>query len=77
MNEARRKELREIMHNMEEANRALGNVITDEEEALDAIPENLQGTDRYQNSEEAVDLMSDAQSSIEDAIEAIDDVLSL
>jgi hypothetical protein len=77
MNEARRKELREIMHNMEEANRALGNVIADEEEALDAIPENLQGTDRYQNSEEAVDLMSDAQSSIEDAIEAIDDVLSL
>lgn len=77
MNEARRKELRKIMHGMKEVNRTLENVIADEEEALDAIPENLQGTDRYQNSEEAVDLMSDAQSSIEDAIEAIDDVLSL
>lgn len=77
MNKVRREKLKDIITRMSELNRALSDVIADEELALESIPENLQGTDRYQVTEDSLDLMYDAQSSISDAIDAVDDVLSL
>lgn len=89
MNEIRRKSLREVvkcLRNMGDealatAHEMLEDVANEEEEMRDTMPENLQGSDRYCDSEEASDYMEqalsamdDIASSIEDAIEALESI---
>lgn len=47
-----------------------------EEDALDNMPENLQGSERYEKTEAAVDLLNDASEYIDSAIEKINDASS-
>lgn len=47
-----------------------------EEDALDNMPENLQGSDRYEKIEAAVDLLNDASECIDSAIEKINEASS-
>lgn len=47
-----------------------------EEDALDNMPENLQGSERYENIEAAVDLLNDASECIDSAIEKINEASS-
>ena len=47
-----------------------------EEDALDNMPENLQGSERYEKIEAAVDLLNDASEYIDSAIEKINDASS-
>lgn len=44
-----------------------------EEDALDNMPENLQGSERYEKIEAAVDLLNDASECIDAAIEKINE----
>jgi len=46
-----------------------------EEDALDRIPDNLQGTDRYGQSEEAIDNLNEALDKIDDAISCIEEAI--
>ena len=47
-----------------------------EEDALDNMPENLQGSESYEKIEAAVDLLNDASECIDSAIEKINEASS-
>ena len=74
MNKARRATLNAIMNAITEQKYALESVRDDEETAKDNLPESLQGSDRYDTMEEAVNAMDDAICSIEEAINRLEDV---
>ena len=78
MNKQRRKELSELQERIqkliEEAEgikNALEDIAEEEEDYRDNIPENLYGSERYEQSEEASENMEDAMSSLDDAIDAL------
>lgn len=51
-------------------------LLKQEEDALDNMPENLQGSERYEKIEAAVDLLNDASECIDSAIERINEASS-
>lgn len=83
MNNDRRKEISRIIEEidsavstakekLEELQSSIESVRDEEQECMDNIPENLQGSERYETAEQAVDNLDSAVSSIEELIEAID-----
>lgn len=66
MNILRRKRLAEILSSIEDLKSDLEDVLFEEEEYRDNIPENLQGSTRYEVADEACD-------SIQSAIDALDE----
>ena len=72
MNKARRKELEELYDIIYEAKERLEMLHDEEEEYRDNIPENLQGSERYERAEEAVDALDSAMSSLEEALNYIE-----
>ena len=49
---------------------------SDEDMALGNMPENLEGSDRYEAMENAVDLLNDATDDIESAIDKIEEAIN-
>lgn len=83
MNNIRRKEIREIMEQLYEAEAKLVDaydwiiqVNEQEEEYRDNIPENLQGSERYDASEEASSNMESAYDLLDGLSENIMDAIS-
>lgn len=72
MNKARRKALDEVISKIEEAKELLENLQTEEEEYRDNMPENLQGSERYEAADAAVDNMSSAVDALDEAISSIE-----
>ena len=75
MNKARRQQLAKWLQDLEEIKGELENICSDEEEYFDNMPENLQGSQRGMDAEEAIDIMNEAVSSLEDAISVIEDIV--
>lgn len=75
MNKERRQRLRETVFRLREAKTKIEEVIEEEDEARDCIPENLQESVRYQESEECSSSLEDAVESIDEAISSIEDVV--
>ncbi len=75
MNETRRKKLRSIVHQLENVQGDIENVLDEEDEARENMPESLQETDRYTTSEEASEAMDMSIDSIGEAISAIEDII--
>lgn len=71
MNKARRKEIENIVEKLEELQSDIESVLSDEQDYLDNIPENLQGSERYETAEMAVDELQSAYDTIEDVISAL------
>lgn len=69
MNALRRKSLGRILDVLEVDVNALLEVIEEEEEAMDNIPESLQNTDKYMEAEDALAELIGAQESMADYIE--------
>ena len=83
MNKNRRNELRNWIKKAEdwaahgeELKSELENICSDEQDYFDNMPENLQGSMRGMDAEEAIDAMNDAISSMGDAIEAANEAAS-
>lgn len=74
MNKKRKTEVTRIIGNLRQSLEDLEGVQGDEESALDNIPENLQGSQRYEDTEEALERIDDAVSSVQDAIENLEDI---
>lgn len=74
MNKARRKALDEVISKIEEAKELLENLQAEEEEYRDNMPENLQGSERYEAADAAVDNMSSAVDALDEAISSIESV---
>lgn len=72
MNKARRKALDEVISKIEEAKELLENLQAEEEEYRDNMPENLQGSKRYEAADAAVDNMSSAVDALDEAISSIE-----
>lgn len=74
MNKKRKTEVTRIIGNLRQSLEDLEGVQGDEESALDNIPENLQGSQRYEDTEEALERIDDAVSSVQDAIENLENI---
>ena len=55
MNKARRKNIQDVVNQLEDLKSTLEDLQGEEEEYRDNIPENLQGSERYEKAEEACD----------------------
>ncbi len=73
MNNQRRNKLKKIIDILNDAMNMVEFVRDEEEEYMNNIPENLQGSERYSIAEEACNYLEDAISDIESAIENLDD----
>lgn len=71
MNIARRKNLQSILARLEELKESLSALRDEEEEYRDSIPENLQGSSRYEAAEEACDNLNYAVDDLESVIDYI------
>lgn len=74
MNKKRKTEVTRIIGNLRQTLEDLEGVQGDEESALDNIPENLQGSQQYEETEEALERIDDAVSSVQDAIENLENI---
>ena len=72
MNKPRRKNLQGIIDQLDELKSSLEDLMSEEEEYRDNMPENMQGGERYEAAEMACDNLSDAVSNLEDAISSIE-----
>lgn len=75
MNNARRKQLNKWLKGIEVIKNELEAICSDEQDYFDNMPENLQGSQRGCDSEEAIDQMEEAVSSIEEAISIIEEIV--
>ena len=74
MNKARRKNIQDVVGQLEDLKSALEDVLHEEEEYRDNIPENLQGSERYEKADEACDTLSGAVDDLEDIITSLGDL---
>lgn len=76
MNKLRRKGIQEIMDRLEELKSDFELLKYEEEEYRDNIPENLQGSDRYEMADEACDNLSSAFDSLEEALSYMEEAIA-
>ena len=74
MNNARRKEIKRVVDMVQESVGLLEQILADEEEAFDNMPESLQSSDNGMTSEDAQDKLSDAIADLEIAIESLEEI---
>lgn len=68
MNKTRRKAIEALLDRLEELQSDLEAIYDEEYEYLDNIPENLQGSERYETAEAAVENLDNALSNIQEAL---------
>lgn len=68
MNKVRRTRLASIKDKIEELQELLQDIIDEEQEAMDNMPESLQGSERYEAMEEALENLGFAADNIEEVI---------
>ena len=71
MNKERRKNIQSIADQLGELKGSLEAIQQEEEEYRDNIPENLQGSERYEKAEEACDTLGEAVNGLEDIITSL------
>jgi flagellar biosynthesis chaperone FliJ len=73
MNNPRRKALEKIAVKIEELQNELKEIMDEEEEYRDNMPENLQGSERYEIADEACNAMQTAIDSLGEAMASIEE----
>lgn len=71
MNKVRRKNLQSIIDRLEDIKADLEEITYEEEEYRDNIPENLQGSEKYERADEACDSLNDAAHTLNEVIDSI------
>lgn len=69
MNNKRRKQIDKAIDMLTTASNFIESIRSDEEEYMNNMPENLQGSSRYSDAEDACNCLEDAISDIESAID--------
>ena len=72
MNRIRRKALNDIKDQIEMLRCTLEQLAEEEEEYRDNMPENLQGSERYEKADEACDSLDEAINNLEEAVSSIE-----
>jgi flagellar biosynthesis chaperone FliJ len=75
MNKNRRQQLRKWLEDIEAIKNELENIMDDEQDYYDQIPENLQGGQRACDSEEAIDQMNEAIDALDEAISCVEEIV--
>lgn len=73
MNKLRRKQLDEIINRINEIRDELESIMGNEEEYRDNMPENLQGSEKYELADNACSEMHSALDSLDEAISSIEE----
>lgn len=73
MNKTRRKCLANLSEILEELKTSIETLRDEEQDYMDNMPENLQGSERYQTAEAAVDNLDSAMDNLMDAISCIEE----
>lgn len=83
MNKPRRKQIQDVIEKlsslqseMEVLIEEIESIQADEEEYRDNMPENLQGSERYERADTACDALESAKDSLEESKDNIDEVVS-
>lgn len=71
MNNPTRKQLKKLIDHLENLKTELEEISENEQEKLDNIPENLQGSERYERTEEVCGYLEEALCSFEELIDNI------
>ena len=74
MNARRKSSVVKIIDDLEKIQQKLFLIESEEQSAVDNTPESLQDTDRYYHAEECIEILSDAQSDIDNIIESLKEV---
>lgn len=74
MNKTRIKQLINWKKKAEELKEELESILYDEQDYFDNMPENLQGSMKGIDSEEAINQLEDAISTLEEAIDSVDNI---
>lgn len=77
MNKQRKKSIEKIMEQIMKLNENIEEVLWEEEDAYDNIPENLQESERARISEESIDLLTEAKDYLVDANDSLSSILDL
>ena len=72
MNKQRRKDIDTIIQDLEEIRERIQFVLEEEQEYLNNTPENLQNSERYETAQTAVSELEEADGSIDDIIEHLE-----
>lgn len=75
MDAKRRERLKGALNMLSNATLIIEAVCEKEEDCLDNYPENLQGTERYEKMEDAVDRLNDALENIETAKSSVESAM--
>lgn len=75
MNNQRRTEIKRLKNSLLEDKKTLEKIINEESISFDSMPENLQGSDRGMESEDAIDAMEEALESLETVIEKVGEII--
>ena len=75
MNKERKTQIKKLTNELEDVKTKLKYILRKEEGILDNTPENLQGTDRYSESENAIDGVDDVVDNLESAIESLNEII--
>ena len=76
MNNKRRKHLREASRLLEEAQFLIQQVLDEEQNALDNIPENLIDGVRAESLSDAIDHLEDCSDEIDEAMESLENAMT-
>lgn len=74
MNMKRRKKLESVAERIAELSEELEMIQAEEQEYYDNVPENLQSSQRYEDSEEAIGMMETAIDYLNDAVDELEDL---
>lgn len=71
MNKIRRTKIKEQIEAMEIIKSNIEDILSEEQDAFDNMPESLQYSERGETSQDAIDSLDNAISSLEDALEEL------
>ena len=75
MNKIRRKTLEQISAKLDEARCLLEEVMEDEQDAFDSMPENLQGSERGEQMEEYIYTMQEGVDNLEELVSNLEEII--
>lgn len=75
MNNQRRTEIKKLKNSLLDNKRNLEKILNEESISFDSMPENLQGSDRGMESEDAIDAMEEALENLDEVIEKVGEII--
>ena len=74
MNKKRRERISKAVNSLEEILTLVEEILDEEQDAYDNMPENLQSSMRAEESEEAIDTLGEAMENINSVVDALSEI---